>query len=150
MIDLSKLTTLVLESCSRLDTSLPLLTARAVKGYSLRSLTVRTELVDDELPQKLEAFICALTDLTDLCLLFEGDSPGVSTEQILKVHGKTLKTVFIDSRYAPGSPSEADFSESLPWDYLDSIHRYCPNIVELGVSLDWDSIVTSEFELGEV
>lgn len=142
-IDFSKLTSLLLESCVGLESGLARLTSKASLPH-LCSLTVRTEFSCGQLWSSLESFICSLGGLTDLYLLMEGSLLELKLEGILITHGKTLKTLIIDTRtgprwkYAPTTSTQPQTWTTLS--YLNEISKHCPYLVELGVTIDWAAV----------
>lgn len=139
-IDFTKLTSLLLESCAGLESGLARLKSIASLP-ELCSLTIRTELSCDQLLSSLESFICSLSGLTDLCLLLEGGLEEVKLEELLEVHGKTLRTLVIETRIGPRR-STARTTSTQPkrhatHSYISEISSHCPNLVELGVTIDW-------------
>ena len=144
-IDFSKLVSLRLESCASLNNGLAGLKSTTSLSC-LRSLTIRTELVSDGTWPSLEAFICSLIGLTDLCLLMEGDFEDLELENILKRHGQTLRSLVVDTRTGPrlntaestSVQPQKDDTES----YITDISKHCPGLVELGITLDWQAVIS--------
>ena len=144
-LDFSRLTNLALESCTGVIEALHLLATRQdhyrFRPSQLRSLTIRTELTSVELIAALEGFICSLSELTDLCLLFEsphGGNLSFFPERILNATGKTLKTLIIEGRVGPRHLSSVCNLWPASFESLYPICDSCPNLVELGVALDWN------------
>ena len=160
-LNLSRLTTLALESCAGDIEALDLLSTRPdqyqFRPSQLRSLTFRAEFSSLEMVAALEGFICSLSELTDLCVLFEhieGDNPSFSPKRILEAIGKTLKTLVIDARYGPRNYSD-ECTSSTSWDdtFLKSLRAICgscSNLIELGLALDWKFLSSSELTAYQV
>ena len=141
-IDFSKLVSLSLESCASLNNGLAHL--KTTTNLScLRSLTVRTELFSNGTWPSLKAFMCSLIRLTDLCLLMEGDDfDDLELEDILKRHGQTLRSLVVDTRTGPRLHTGELTSFQPQESYISEISKYCPGLVELGITLDWQTVIT--------
>ena len=149
-LDLSCLTTLALESCTGVIEALHLLATRRdhyrFRPSRLRSLTIRAELSSLELMAALDGFICSLSELTDLCLLLEsvdGANLSFSPERILNATGRTLKTLIIEGRFGSRRLSNVCTSWPTSFESLYPICNSCPNLVELGMALDWKFLSSS-------
>ena len=142
-IDFDKLVSLRLESCVNLHNGLARLNT-TTRLSCLRSLTVRTEFGNDVMWSSLEAFICSLIGLTDLCLLVEGGFEDLDLEDILKRHGRTLRSLVVDTRTGPRlSATETTSVQPEKYgtrSYITDISVHCPNLIELGITLDWQAV----------
>ena len=155
-LDLSKLKMLVIESCVGLVEAFEALTASPnryqFRPSQLRSLTVRTEYTEDL--DIIESFVCSLSGLTDLCLLVEEnfhewELETFSVENIAQSHGETLKTLVLESRVDSRVSSNYGTSAA-SYDNLCDICHCCPNLVELGITLEWESIVSDGHKQSQV
>ena len=142
-LDLSSLTTLTLVSRTGVIEALHFLTTRRdhyrFKPSQLRSLTIRAELSSLWLIATFEGFICSLIELTDLCILFESPYGGnlfSFAKRILSATGK-LKTLIIEGGFGPRNHSSRCTSWPTSSELLFTICDSCPNLVELGMALDW-------------
>lgn len=151
-VDFTRLTTLHLESCSGLEDGFDYFTSdrgRQDSPSSLQSLVIRTELGSARLWSLLESFINSLSDLVNLSLLFEGNPIEVAAETILAKNGKKLKTLLLERRTCPRTSMQGSTSlMSKPIASLGDIADFCPNLVELGLNLDW--MVVSKSDSQEV
>ena len=144
-IDFGNLVSLRLESCASLHNGLARL-ENTTSLSSLRSLTVRTELGLEVMWPSLESFICSLIGLTDLCLLIEGDFDALELEDILIHHGETLRSLVVDTRTGPrlnaaestSAPQQIDGADT----YITQISRHCPELIELGITLNWQAVTS--------
>ena len=147
IIDLQHLTSVCLESCYWLGRLLPLLARISSDGDSvnnlpnLRSLTIRSEKTHRLRSDSLESFLCALSPLKILRVLFSGQSVLPRLSHILPIHGATLETLVWEDRLGRRKDLESDsFPFNQDCDVLDrgsDIARYCPNLVELGIAVEW-------------
>lgn len=152
-IDFSKLTCLSLESCAGLADGLKHLmtgTKLSSRPCRLRSLTVRTELGRDRQWSILESFVSSLSDLISLSILVEGVATLTDLETMLKTIGRSLRTLVIEERMGPRRTiAESMFILDSPISQLNHIADFCPNLIELGVTLDW-SAVDNNLDVEEV
>ena len=147
IIDLQHLNSLSLESCLYLGTLLPLLAQTSSDGDSvnnlpnLRSLTIRSERTHRLRSRSLASFLCALSPLKTLRILFSGGGVLPKLSDILLIHGATLETLVWEDRLGQREDLESD---RLPLDEecdiedrASDIAEYCPNLVELGIAVEW-------------
>ena len=149
-VDLRNLTHLVLEECFSERRTFPLLSlisenpedARCL--LSITSFTFRQKHMEDDDRTQLRDFICALPcGIQDLCVLIDYANKSVGLRSILRVHGKTLKTLIWDERTyrLQGVQScTALFPKKHGVGYLPIISNACPNLRELGIAMDWTRI----------
>lgn len=156
--DFNALKSLSLESCSRLETVLPVL-SRADHGpgsprgmENLRSLTIRSEFPGESLQGHLQTFICSLTGLTSLFVMLDGvNTSTIQLETVLAVHGERLQKLIWDTRTGCRTSPRHDVSIIPPsYSHLDLISRLCPNLVELGSTFDWKTISTDQDSVCEI
>ena len=146
LTDFSTLTSLILESCCGLFNALPMLTVvsggKTVSRLpNLQSLTIRNE--DDDHPdllRTLDYFLRSLSPLRTLHLLLSGDYDMRASKEFLKVHGATLRSLVLDERlgrrYDLVDDRLVDLRDA---GRLTTIVKYCPNLVELGISVRWSN-----------
>lgn len=147
-VDFTRLTALHLESCSGLEDGLDHFTSdrgRQDSPSCLQSLVIRTELGSARLWSLLESFISSLSDLVNLCLLFEGQPIDVAAETILAKNGKKFRTLVLERRSCPRTSMQGSTSLiSEPIASLGNIADFCPNLVDLGMNLDWMAVSNSD------
>ncbi|KAL8827853.1 MAG: hypothetical protein Q9191_002934 [Dirinaria sp. TL-2023a] len=74
--------------------------------------------------------------------MLEGSySYRIDLKTVLDAHGQTLQKLIWDTKSQLRSNPDQDVSFHSPWQHLAQIGAACPDLVELGVSLDWDDIV---------
>ena len=150
-IDLRNLTHLVLEECFSEPQAFPLLSSISTNPedtrclLSITSFTFRQKYMEEDDGQsQLRDFICALPrGLQDLSVLVDNVHKSIGLRSILRVHGKTLKTLIWDERTygLQGVQScTAVFPKKHGVGYLPTISNACPNLRELGVAMDWTRI----------
>lgn len=143
-LDFSKLVSLSLESCAGLPDGLTYWETKTDLPC-LRSLTIRTELGGDRMWPALDTFICSLIGLTDLSLLMEGDMEELELEDIFKHHGKTLRSLVVDTRTGPRDNTIETTSTQphkyVSESYITEISKHCLGLIELGITLDWDAVL---------
>ena len=164
VIDFAVLSSLSLESCDGLEEALSVLTTRNTSLQSpewvpnLKIFHIRHEYSTTLLGAHLVVFLCSFTGLEHLFVLLEGpmDYPPTETmTNILNAHGQTLRALIWDTRrlrrcslafdgylhagesYNSLYASESDNSPRI----LAIVSQRCPNLVELGWTLDWTSII---------
>lgn len=137
LVDFGVLTHLTLESCCGLFDAVLKLGAAPLQ--SLQSFRIRHERVEAGFLDMLEPFLCALPPLTALFVLLDGDTNGTQLIQVLEVHGKSLQALVMDLRH--GTTIYCQFS-TLAWrrQYSIEIFELCPNLIELGIAVDWDEL----------
>ena len=147
IIDLQNLASLSIESCSFLGRALPLL-ARKSRDDSvnnlpnLRSLTIRSEKSHRLRSSSLASFLCALSPLKILRVLFSGRGVLPRLSDILPIHGATLEILVWEDRLGRRGILESD---GIPiHEECDIVRRgrdiakYCRNLVELGIAVEWE------------
>ena len=150
-IDLRNLTHLVLEECFSEPQAFPLLSSISKNPedarclLSITSFTFRQKYIEEDDGQsQLRDFICALPrGLQDLSVLVDNVHKSIGLRSILRVHGKTLKTLIWDERTyrLQGVQScTALFPKKHGVGYLPIISNACPNLRELGIAMDWTRI----------
>ncbi|KAL8762868.1 MAG: hypothetical protein Q9184_001213 [Pyrenodesmia sp. 2 TL-2023] len=91
--------------------------------------------------------------LTHLSVLLEGQNlkEPLDISQVLNTHGKSLKSSVWDERpwgkdfFVPSASQEF----TLPaCEHLQQIANKCPNLVELGISLDWRNLIPNRSSCG--
>lgn len=134
IVNVEHLTKLSLESCCRLGRALAIL--EALQLPCLRYLHIRHELVDPGICSSLERVLCSLPPLKSLFLLLEGNVPSFGFKQILGVHGDSLRALIVDFR---GDTRPSIHESRTLWEaqYLDDIAKLCPNLIELGIPVNW-------------
>ena len=154
---LESLTKLRLESCPDLVEAMEQFTtdtpdaAKALNAPMLTSLFVRHEFdsqsQDDDFHNVLEKFLNALPGLTELEVLVIG-IPSCYLGSIFKVHGGTLKRFIWDYQDKPRT-TFADDDSTFPRiaNDLEVISDACPNLVSLGLRLDWADITLYQTEV---
>ena len=166
-VDLQHLTSLTLESCFNLGRLLHLLARSSSDGSvngdesvknlpNLRSLTIRSEDTHRLRSSALKSFLCALSPLKSLRILFSGQSVLPRLSDILPIHGATLEALVWEDRLGRRADLKSDripFDEACDiMDRASDIAEFCPNLVELGIAVKWhynkDGVPT-DFE-GEV
>lgn len=150
--DFASLSRLTLESCSGLDASFPLLmgardSRRKLKSaLGLNTLAIRYENTSNGFLRGLEDFLLSLKPLVHLHVLLEGDYDGtVKLHEVLRVHGKCLRSLVWDERKAPRLEMCCNtniFSSN--YENLEVVSNHCPGLEALGISLDWEGITGSE------
>ena len=144
LTDLPTLTSLTIESCCRLSNAFSTWTPNSGDGNvsrlpNLQSFSVRQEKISPDFLDDLVAFICHLSPLTALRVLLEGNFDEYLFTEILKTHGATLRALVWDERLYRRKKLVDDGL----WDMSDAgklceIAEFCPNLVELGISVRWD------------
>lgn len=135
IVDWSALTSLTLDSCPRSGPGLLLLKEF---GMKLKSFSLRYEAFNEQTPvPDIEAFLLSFKGLRSLQVLLEGFA-AIDLENILKSHGKTLKTLVWDERRGPRrSMAESTATIRGATGHLEAIASSCPELTSLGISLDW-------------
>ncbi len=148
-IDFNNIIELRLESCgSGLSQALFLLTGQGDTSQlalrALEDLFIRTEEPDQNFSGTLERFLTSIRALTHLQILVDQTTAFQDLEPILKVHGKTLKTLVWDERTGPRTQLSTSTS-LLPTRLsrlgnLRIISQNCASLTTLGIPLDWETI----------
>ena len=137
LINFASLKHLVLESCSAICSSLQKLTSLSLRG--LQTFRIRQEDYQDGFLEALENFLCILPPLTDLSILLNGSFPdALEIEQIMEVHAPSLRTCIMDLRDLDDRIATVDSRTAWRRQYSVDIIELCPNLVELGISVDWE------------
>lgn len=151
VIDFNSLGMLILESCAGLEAAFSLLIEsgagrpKAKSKLRLHTFVIRHENTTDEFQQELETFILSLKPLTNLHVLMEGrNSMCLGLREVLKLHGKRLRSLIWDERESPRVELQQDIT-CFPQDYenLELIATHCAGLRALGISLDWGDIARS-------
>lgn len=148
---LSELTALVLESCSGVSQTFQhLLGPQALRvqptRLKLRSFTLRAECDRNQINNfkaDLEAFLCSFQGLERLEILLEGSLVAQDISAILKAHGKTLKILIWDERAIRRTGTKHDISIRPRKLLLRTVSAACPNLISLGLALNWKSWTAS-------
>lgn len=149
-MDLRNLTKLVLEDCYALNEAFLLLSSFSTNPQDVRcllnldSFTFRQKYGPQCIRKHLRRFICSLPrGLRDLSVLMDEVGFNMSTESILRVHGKTLRTLIWDERsYRRETVQDCttEFPRKDGVAHFSTISRACPELRELGLSLDWATV----------
>ena len=137
LVDFRNLTRLTLESCCGLISAVPKLGATTLP--SLQSIHIRQERVDHNFLNILETFFCALPPLKALFVMLNNNTNVIKLVPVIEIHGKSLQALIIDLRDGNGNlGSPID----LAWgtQYGTAIMLHCPNLIELGIPVDWDQL----------
>ena len=131
------LTHLTLESCCAFNAGLS--TMGQLNFQSLHFLQIRHETPEGNFLPLLTTFLRALPPLKSLFMLLEGGPRWTDLGQILQIHGESLRAFILEFRL--GERFLLEHSRSI-WAMSDTmqIFEYCPNLVELGMPLDWQRI----------
>ena len=148
-IDFNKITRLRLESCPGFVQAFSLLTghgdsSRLALG-ALKILHVRSEYSNLQFSSSLQNFLTSIRGLKHLTILLDNAWAAMDLEPILKVHGKTLYTLFWDERSGRRthlSPSTCVLPGRLG--NLRVISQNCRSLWSLGIPLGWEAINGSE------
>ena len=147
---------LSLESCHGSEDFLNVLSRRSLGSSSilrLKSFHFRSEFSKRGMLRLLERFLSSFFGLEHLSVIVEGrnitTSKWLKPRCFIKCHGPTLKTLVWEGRQEPRMCWESDPVIPLRCDaefqQLDEICEGCPNLVELGVTIDWHSELVSSF-----
>ena len=136
LLNFASLKHLALESCFGMNSSLQRLKELSLQG--LQTFHIRQEKYRDNFLQLLENFLCTLPPLTALSILLDGPSLDVlEIEQIMEVHALSLRTCIMDLREGDRIAT-VDSRSSWRQQYSVDIIELCPNLVELGISINWE------------
>lgn len=162
-MELRHITRLVLEDCYCLEDVFPRLSSIGNNSrnahclLNLISFTFRQKKLVDNDRRQLEDFLCSLPrGLRDLSVLLDGSEDHdhmLNINSILRVHGKTLRTLVWDERgYRRTEMNEC--RALLPCKdrsaHLSLIAKACPELRELGLALDWAAIRVSNASQAKV
>ncbi|KAL8707116.1 MAG: hypothetical protein Q9225_007822 [Loekoesia sp. 1 TL-2023] len=143
------LKSLTLESCYGLEQVFSFLVdEKNEQGLSLRSdlrlhsFHLRHESCSQQFKVQLLDFLSSISGLVDLSILLETNDQQQGFQKVLETHGRSLKTLVWDERTRMRDDYISQEGYKLPsYQQLDSIAKYCPNLVELGVLLEWRALV---------
>ena len=137
-LNFASLKHLALESCFSMNSSLQILTALSLGR--LQSFRIRLEGYEDNFLKLLENFLCTLPPLTALSILLNGSSPdALDLAKIMKVHAISLRVCIVDLRDYDRIAT-VDSRSGWRRQYSLDIIELCPNLVELGISVDWHTL----------
>ncbi|KAL8642410.1 MAG: hypothetical protein Q9226_008515 [Calogaya cf. arnoldii] len=156
VIDFQSLSSLSLESCPGLGTALDTLATESNESglplrscLRLQSFSLRHEYSNQNFRTRLIKFLSAIQGLTHLSILLEDDdrSQPNDLDPLLAVHGQSLRSLVWDERSGKRRSFIPTETASVPVHLrLRRIAIHCPNLVELGISIDWrDFTVDSSF-----
>ncbi|KAL8951409.1 MAG: hypothetical protein Q9222_002630 [Ikaeria aurantiellina] len=142
------LTSLSIQSCWELEEFFIGLMAEneglpRISAFKLRSFSIRHEISDDNLKEQLEQFRVSLPALTKLSVLLEPVNQFLDIERVLERHGPTLRSLVWHERNKTRLEDHV-FEQrwKLIWsNYVTAIAERCPNLVELGIPLNWNSFM---------
>lgn len=150
-VDFTNLTTLRLESCLDLDDTLRRLIESGGLSFGakcvprLKSFLLRQERCSPLFRKRLGTFLCSFSGLQHLHVLLEGSATWRVLGPILILHGKSLQTLVWDQRSGPRIAPGASLSVyAKGFECLETISNLCPNLIGLGVPLDWNQISTQK------
>ena len=137
MFNFRALKSLTLESsCYNFETAITSLGSLQLLG--LQFLHIRQEGIHPDSLPSLTTFLCALPPLTDLFILLECDIDDEDFDlgEALQKHGKALQRLIFDVRR---DNRETTTDDSTIWrpQIIKDICENCPNLVELGMPLQW-------------
>ncbi len=148
-MDLRNLTKLVLEDCYGQEV-FPSSSHTSKKPEvthclpNLTTFTYRQKNLDRYERKQLKDFLCSLPrGLSDLSVLLDGTKKSVTLEPILRVHGKTLRTLVWDERSCRRTTlnhSGATYPSKDGVGHLSTISKACHGLIELGLTIDWAKI----------
>lgn len=111
----------------------------------LTSFTFRHELPTSVGIESLDKFISSFSGLEELFVLLDKTNEMLHPRCFSAQHGPTLKALVWEGRTAPWTNMEIEIDTSIVVKgsssanaHLDEICNTCPNLVELGIPLDWD------------
>ena len=144
LIHFPSLTSLILESCKHLNELLLMLvrpTSAKSLDHSLTNLHNLTVRYEDVGPRRLSLqwFLCRLKPLIRLYVMLEGNIDPQNLRSILKTHGQSLRCLVWDRRAERrvSLTSSGAMGCGLE-ENLGIISNLCPNLVELGINIDWN------------
>lgn len=143
MLDISSLTSVKLESCHGLEGAFDVLKAEKGKqGLPLRSFHIRQESASPQFRAQLLDFLGSLRGLIHLSVLLETEDPSEpqELEQMLVAPGQSLRSLVWDERRGRRDSfvPQQHISYLSPYQ-LQAVIARCPNLVELGICIDWRS-----------
>lgn len=147
LVDFGVLTHLTLESCCALINAVPNLGATPLP--SLQSFHIRQERVDRDFLAMLEIFLCALPPLTALFVLLDGDMDVMELIPVMEIHGKSLQALVMDLRDG-NRTLLLEVDSAWTRQYSIEIIEHCPNLIELGIPVDWDELALGSSDCQQV
>ena len=136
LLNSASLKHLALESCSAMSQSLHQQTASSLRG--LQTFHIRQEKYGDNFLECLKDFLCNLPPLTALSILLNGPFPGaLKIEQIMEVHATSLRSCIMDLREGDRIATVKS-RDAWRQQYSVNVIEPCTNLVELGISVDWE------------
>ncbi|KAI9871580.1 MAG: hypothetical protein M1830_002727 [Pleopsidium flavum] len=110
----------------------------------LTSFTFRHEQPTAVMVDSLDKFISSFSGLEELFVLLDKTNKMLHPRCFSAQHGPTLKALVWEGRTAPRTSMAVDTSiitkgPSSADAHLNEICNSCPNLVELGIALDWDT-----------
>lgn len=150
------LTTLAIASCNGLEQAFNVLLYREKNQSALENLCsfyIRHENSSRQFRTLLLKFLGSIPGLLNLSVLLETVIEPQGLGSVLAKHGNTLKTLVWEERTQRRDTFIHPLGYKLPWAYqLMSISQTCPNLIELGVFVDWNDITggaDSVFQFGQ-
>ena len=143
--DFTNLHILVLHSCVGLRKAFNRLkqnggsntAGQPVFELKLRKLAIRIDDGGEGDVKALIAFLCAFHGLTHLSVLLHGYEQQY-IDPVLKVHGKTLRSLVWDERLSRRYRADQMVHNFLNYtDHLHIIATFCPDLTALGMAVDW-------------
>ncbi|KAL8670575.1 MAG: hypothetical protein Q9168_004888 [Polycauliona sp. 1 TL-2023] len=142
---------LILESCPGLAAALDMLATEMTQSgvplraaLRLRSLSVRDESSSQPFRTRLIGFLGAFQGLTHLSVLLENSDRSGPDDLVpmLAAHGPSLRSLVWDERSGKRSSFIPPETLKEPSHIrLQIIAAHCPNLVELGVSMEWKDFI---------
>ena len=147
-INFNNISQLKLESCPGLSQAFPLLTGQGDSSRlalgTIKDLHVRVEDPDLNFSNSLKNFLTSIRGLIHLTILIDNVGTSMDLDPILKVHGKTLETLFWDERSGPRTHLSRSTCVSSGFWNLGVISQNCPSLTSLGIPFSWEVIDGSE------
>lgn len=139
------LTSLALDSCYGLEQAFTFLEQRKPQedrplrlDLRLQSFSIRHEFLNQRLRNLIINFLSSIEGLINLSVLLETSVVPTEFEQVLVAHGKTLKTLVWEERTSIRDTLALGSQYTLPpIRQYDHVARFCPELVELGIRIDW-------------
>lgn len=156
--DWGLLKSLTLESCYEVEQALDDFAYERNKqglplasDLRLHSFHIRHESSSQPFRTRLLGFLSSFRGLVNLSVLLETSDKPLGFEDILVSHGESLKTLVWEERTGRRETFIPPKGYKLPpTKQLREIAQHCPNLVELGVLLDWSNLKTEYFGLDPV
>lgn len=143
ILNWQSLTSLTLESCRGIEHAFEFFAenfnlSSSSSHMRLKLFSIRHDSCDQDFRNQLVKFLVSIPGLINLSVLLETKRPLEDFEKVMSRHGKSLKTLLWDERKRR---QDASFplrrTNPLSYHHVDTIARCCPNLTELGLSLDW-------------